>query len=64
MNTASRMESYGVPGEIQVTEATYHLLRHQFTFKERGIINIKGAGQMRTYFLRSRLCSDNNNYTL
>ena len=64
VNTASRMESYGVPGEIQVTEATYHLLRHQFTFKERGIINIKGAGQMRTYFLRSRLCSDNNNYTL
>jgi class 3 adenylate cyclase len=55
VNTAARMESYGRPGEIQVTEATYRLLRDQFDFEERGLIEIKGKGPMRTYFLQGRV---------
>lgn len=51
VNTASRMESYGVPGEIQVTETTYALLKDRFAFEERGLIEVKGKGPMRTYFL-------------
>jgi adenylate cyclase len=51
INTASRMESHGVPGEIQVTEATYHKLRHAYEFEERGNISVKSKGMMRTYFL-------------
>jgi class 3 adenylate cyclase len=52
VNTASRMESHGVPGEIQVSEATFELLRDTFVFDERGVIEIKGKGPMRTYLLR------------
>ena len=51
VNTASRMESHGVPGEIQVSEATRNLLDGNFTFTDRGIIDVKGKGPMRTYFL-------------
>jgi class 3 adenylate cyclase len=52
VNTASRMESHGIPGEIQVTEATYDILKSKFNFEERGVIEVKGKGKMRTYFLR------------
>jgi len=52
VNTASRMESHGIPGEIQVTEATRSLLDGQFTFIDRGIIGIKGKGPMQTYLLQ------------
>jgi class 3 adenylate cyclase len=48
VNTASRMESYGVPGEIQVTETTYALLKDRFAFEERGVIEVKGS-PIRTY---------------
>jgi adenylate cyclase len=51
VNTASRMESHGVAGRIQVTEATYMRLRDKYTFEERGIIKVKGKGDMLTYFL-------------
>jgi class 3 adenylate cyclase len=51
VNTASRMESTGVPGRIQVTEATCRLLRDQFELEPRGPIDIKGKGQMHTYLL-------------
>lgn len=51
VNTASRMESHGIPGEIQVTEATYDILKSKFNFEERGIIEVKGKGKMRTYLL-------------
>lgn len=51
VNTASRMESHGVPGEIQVTEATKKLLDGRFAFTDRGMIEVKGKGPMRTYFL-------------
>ena len=45
VNTASRMESHGIPGKIQVTETTYNLLADRYRFSQRGIINIKGKGK-------------------
>ncbi len=54
VNVASRMESHGEPGAIQVTEATYEKLRHAFELHPRGVIAVKGKGEMATYFLRGR----------
>jgi adenylate cyclase len=51
VNTASRMESHGIPGTIQVTERARDLLASGFEFDERGIVEIKGKGPMRTYLL-------------
>jgi urea transport system substrate-binding protein len=51
VNVASRMESNGLPGKIQVTVATYERLKEQFVFEERGQIPIKGKGNMLTYWL-------------
>ena len=55
VNTASRMESHGVPGAIQVTERTYSLLRDRFRFEPRGEVEIKGKGPMVTYILTERI---------
>jgi class 3 adenylate cyclase len=55
VNTASRMESHGVPGRIQVTEATYKRLHNQYVFEARGVILVKGKGEMMTYFLTGRV---------
>lgn len=52
VNTASRMESHGLPGEIQVTKNTYDLLKHKYEFVERGYLDIKGKGKMKTYLLK------------
>ncbi|TAG75454.1 MAG: PAS domain-containing protein [Oscillatoriales cyanobacterium] len=54
VNTASRMESHGIPGSIQVSIYTYELLRDKYEFQERGLIEIKGKGEMRTYFMKGR----------
>lgn len=51
VNVASRMESQGMPGKIQVTEATYHLLKDRYQFEARGNLQVKGKGDMKTYFL-------------
>ena len=51
VNIASRMESHGLPGKIQVTVETYHRLRDQFILEKRGEISIKGRGVMTTYLL-------------
>ena len=51
VNTASRMESHGIPGAIQVTEETRDRLRNWFRFERRGTIEIKGKGEMTTYIL-------------
>jgi class 3 adenylate cyclase len=51
VNTASRMESTGVPGHIQVTARAYERLRHRYHLEERGSVRIKGKGEMTTYFL-------------
>jgi guanylate cyclase len=54
VNTASRMESGGVPGSIQLSAATYDLIREEFICEPRGIVSIKGKGEMNTYILISR----------
>jgi len=54
VNTASRMESTGVPGRIQVSEATYEVLERDdsgFQWEDRGSVEIKGKGEMKTYLL-------------
>lgn len=51
VNIASRMESHGVSGKIQITENTYELIKDTFSCESRGIIDIKGKGEMKTYFL-------------
>ncbi|MCU0543185.1 MAG: PAS domain S-box protein [Oscillatoriaceae cyanobacterium Prado104] len=62
VNTASRMESHGLPGRIQVTSETYQILQDKFLFESRGIIEVKGKGMMHTYWLDGRkLASDQLN---
>jgi len=51
VNTASRMESYSEPGQIQISEATYDLVKGEIRCEPRGGINIKGKGLMRTWFV-------------
>jgi adenylate cyclase len=51
VNTASRMESQSTPGEIQITRATYELLKDEFVCKRRGTILVKGKGPMETWYL-------------
>lgn len=51
VNVASRMESQGVPGRIQVSEAFRALAGAAFRFEERGTTDIKGVGEARTFFL-------------
>ncbi|OKH40565.1 adenylate/guanylate cyclase with GAF sensor(s) [[Phormidium ambiguum] IAM M-71] len=54
VNIASRMESQGIPGAIQVSTATYKLLKTKYQFTKRGSIPIKGKGEMVTYLLTGR----------
>ncbi len=54
VNTASRMESHGIAGCIQVTERTYQRLRDGYRFQRRGPIQVRGKGEMVTYFLVGR----------
>ena len=54
VNVASRMESQGVAGKIQVTEATCQRLRHKYDFEQVGQVLIKGKGQMNTYHFLGR----------
>jgi len=51
VNIASRMESHGLAGGIQVTETTYELLKNKYSFWHRGKVMIKGRGEMDTYIL-------------
>ena len=52
VNLASRMESTGVPGAIQVTESVYRELGGEYKFEERGPIEVKGKGKLHTWILR------------
>jgi guanylate cyclase len=51
VNTASRMESHGLPGAIQVTDRVYDRLRDRYLFECRGGVPVKGKGEMTTYLL-------------
>ncbi|MBE9125795.1 PAS domain-containing protein [Coleofasciculus sp. LEGE 07092] len=55
VNVASRMESQGIPGGIQVTKATYERLKDKYVLEKRGEIMVKGKGEMMTYWLTGRL---------
>jgi class 3 adenylate cyclase len=52
VNTASRMESHGIAGGIQVCEASYQLLKDNYLLEKRGLIQVKGKGEMMTYLLQ------------
>ncbi|KAJ0409728.1 hypothetical protein ATCC90586_003236 [Pythium insidiosum] len=54
VNVASRMETTNLPGQIQITEATYLILKDSFFTALRGKVFVKGRGDMNTYFLRGR----------
>jgi len=54
VNTASRMESHGLPGKIQVSEDTYQFLKDNYTLVDRGILEIKGKGPTRAYLLEAK----------
>lgn len=51
---ASRMQAHGLPGEIQVTRAVRDTLAGRYEFEERGLIDVKGVGEMRTWLLLGR----------
>jgi len=52
VNVASRMESHGVPGTVQVTRAVYDRLAGEFQFEGRGSIEVKGKGPLEAWLLR------------
>jgi adenylate cyclase len=51
VNTASRMESHGTPGRIQITRATFDLLADEFECEPRGTIVVKGKGEIEAWYL-------------
>ena len=55
VNLASRMESHGVPGRVQVTDAVMERLGESFTFEPRGLIDVKGKGPTPTWLLVDRV---------
>jgi class 3 adenylate cyclase len=54
VNIASRMESQGTPGRIQITEPTHELLSGEFEYEPRGTVSVKGKGEMETWYLVGR----------
>jgi len=51
VNTASRMESHGTGGRIQITRDTYELIKEEFICERRGMVMVKGKGEMETWYL-------------
>jgi adenylate cyclase len=51
VNTASRMESHGEPGRVHCSAAVYEALKDEFAFEDRGEMEVKGKGRMKTYFI-------------
>lgn len=58
VNVASRMESTDSVGRIQVPEAMYERLKNEFVLQERGSIEVKGKGVMRTWYLIGRKAAE------
>lgn len=54
VNTASRMESHGITDGIHLTERAYLRLREHYRVEDRGMMEVKGKGPMRTYLLTGR----------
>jgi len=59
VNSASRMESQGLAGRIQVTQRYYERLLDKYQFEERGVIQVKGKGEMIAYLLNGYQPLDN-----
>lgn len=57
INVASRMESSGLPGRIQVAPGAYSLLQDRYVLEPRGTMQVKGKGELRTWFLEAPLAS-------
>ena len=55
VNVASRMESSGMPGMVHLSEQTSAALHGHFALEERGMVECKGLGQVKTFFLKGRL---------
>ncbi len=55
VNTAARMEQSGVAGKINISEATYNLVKHQFECSHRGLIGAKNKGELNMYFVERAL---------
>ncbi|MCC6299724.1 MAG: adenylate/guanylate cyclase domain-containing protein [Anaerolineales bacterium] len=53
VNVASRMESHGLGGTIQITQATYELIKDDFICEPRGAVNVKGKGEMEVWLVKS-----------
>ncbi len=51
VNIASRMESHGIPGKIQITQEMYEAIGDKFLCTPRGTVEVKGKGEMETWFL-------------
>ena len=51
VNTASRMQSQGEPGRIQISRSTYELIKDDFVCEPRGSVAVKGKGEMDTWYL-------------
>jgi len=52
VNIASRMESHGVGGAVQITETTYELIKDEFVCEPRGTVNVKGKGEMKAWLVK------------
>jgi len=55
VNVASRMESSGAPGKVHVSEQTEAELRGRYLFEDRGLVECKGLGAVKTFFLLGRV---------
>ena len=53
VNIASRMESHGLGGAVQITQATYELIKDEFICEPRGTVNVKGKGEMDVWLVKS-----------
>jgi class 3 adenylate cyclase len=53
VNIASRMESHGMGGAVQITQATYELIKEEFECEPRGTVNVKGRGEMEVWLVIS-----------
>lgn len=53
VNVASRMESHGLGGAVQITRATYELIKDEFVCEPRGTVNVKGKGEMEVWLVLS-----------
>jgi len=53
VNIASRMESHGLGGAVQITQTTYELIKDEFVCEPRGTVNVKGKGEMEVWLVIS-----------